>query len=67
LHPPSLEGAEEVESPGGGAMGEEWKGAMDAELEERRGSSLASVKVAWNVTGTVLSTVSCSTFSPESV
>lgn len=43
------------------SLGEEgWRGEMDAELEESksaRGGSVASVRVEWNVTGTVLSTV----------
>lgn len=56
LFTPSLEGDEKKES-----LGEEgWRGEMDAELEESksaRGGSVASVRVEWNVTGTVLSTV----------
>lgn len=57
LFTPSLEGEEFKESLGEDA----WRGEMDAELEESksaRGGSVASVRVEWNVTGTVLSTVS---------
>lgn len=36
-----------------------WRGELDAELEENKSSrGVASVRVEWNVTGTVLSTVS---------
>lgn len=63
LYPPSLEG-EDFQ----GGVNEEWKGDMDAELEESksaRGGSVGSVKVEWNVTGTVLSTVRLGTDSDE--
>ena len=41
-----------------GAGEEEWRGEMDAELDEGNGrnGSVGGVKVDWNVTGTVLST-----------
>ncbi|KAK4049777.1 epoxide hydrolase, soluble (sEH) [Microbotryomycetes sp. JL221] len=53
LYPPTLEGGEAADVDGA------WHGEMDAELEETksgRGGSVASVRVEWNVTGTVLST-----------
>ncbi|KAM0792946.1 hypothetical protein ACM66B_002705 [Microbotryomycetes sp. NB124-2] len=53
LYPPVLDGGEgaDVDGP--------WRGEMDAELEETksgRGGNVASVRVDWNVTGTILST-----------
>lgn len=63
LHPPSLEGEEAHGVAAAGGSHDEWTGEMDVELNDGksgRGGSVGSVKVEWNVTGTVLSTVSYS-------
>lgn len=59
LYPPSLEDEGATGPDGGAGIADEWRADMDAELEETksaRGGSVNSVRVEWNVTGTVLST-----------